>query len=166
MTFTEFVQSNPGCVAYIIEAYKSYIKMNEMLDALNEKYPVEGYDWDIDPNRDYLIEEFKEVPLVETSGVTLVGTEGISEKLQADRSQRESCMKGHHNFIDLTQNIHWCEYCGTISIDSYKIDDSGMLVRTFGEIEKHPQYSRFLNKVGDINVNTSKTKKMEESRDD
>ena len=123
-SFDEIVNSFPGCEEELIDIYKKVSEVNEALSKLDEKYPVDGWSWEIDPNRMDLYEEgfAKDHRLMNTAW-TLICKEDLetAQKRHEARLDRQfKCVDGNHEWISIGNHIKWCKFCGTICRDTYR----------------------------------------------
>ena len=128
-SFEEIVNSFPGCREELIEIYRKMTELNDAMSKLDEKYPVDGWTWDMDLNKIGLYdEEFKKDPCLENTAWTMYNTEKTEESNKKSRAlldRQINCAHGNHELIDFG-NMKWCKFCGTLLI-KYIDDTSEML---------------------------------------
>lgn len=145
LTFEEILEMYPEAEAFLIDIFNKYIEVTDAMDKLDEKFPVKDWTWDLDINRTYLIEEFKNDPSIENTAWTLIPVAREEENLknQKERLDRQlKCVAGEHEWKSLTEHIKWCKYCGSICRDTYAKDDCDF-IKVIQEYI-YPEYPHFL----------------------
>ena len=130
-SFEEIVNSFPGCREELIEIYRKMTELNNAMSKLDEKYPVDGWTWDMDLNRIGLYdEEFKKDPCLENTAWTMYNTETKEEannKYRALLDRQIKCAHGNHEWVQFGET-KWCKFCGTLITKSFAMDNSEMLI--------------------------------------
>lgn len=104
----EVYKKYPNIDDVLEELHKKQMDYLDALRELDEKYPVEGYFWDCDPNN---------VGLEDIIPFHLKSNEWLENvKKSADKrlEKQLKCVKGKHHFQKITSDILWCSYCGTV----------------------------------------------------
>lgn len=105
----EIIKSYPGCKEEILSLCDKLVELSDAIKSMREKYPVDGYTWDIDINLIPSIEAYKNEKSLENSPVTLTSRDYLKTT-----SQYAKCLVGSHKFTLLAPHIKWCTCCGTI----------------------------------------------------
>ena len=147
-SFKEILDQNPGLADYLVDLFDRFIKVNDEIDDLNKKYPIDGYIWDIDPNWAY-IEEFREDKCVDNVCISL--TSDSSREKMIDTfddiiANQIDCSKGIHKWINVA-GVKWCKFCGAIQYPEYGIIDHDFVITE--QKLKLPSYPPFLPKQTD-----------------
>ena len=146
-SFDEIVNSFPGCKEELIEIYKKVSEVNEAFSKLDEKYPVDGWSWEIDLNRIDLYEEgFAKDPRLMNTAWTLVCKEDLEtaqKRHEASLRRQRNCAHGNHEWIQV-DGVKWCKFCGTLITKSFTLDDDGF-VTTIPKIH-YPESPHYLPK--------------------
>lgn len=133
-SFDEIVNSFPGCEEELIDIYKKFVELNDALSKLDDKYPVDGWSWDIDINRVGLYDEkFEKDPCLENTAWTMINTEKLSEsekRSKAKLNRQLKCVDGDHEWVSIGDHVKWCKFCGTVCRDTYlkDVDESIKIV--------------------------------------
>lgn len=126
-SFEEIVNSFPGCREELIEIYHKMTELNDAIGKLDEKYPVDGWTWDMDLNRIGLYdEEFKKDPCLENTAWTMYNTEKTEESNKRSRAlldRQVKCAYGNHEWVQV-DGVKWCKFCGTLITRSFTLDDN------------------------------------------
>lgn len=88
--------------------YSRQLDLLSCIEELERKYPVDGYEWECDPNnigRDINPWYLKPKKVIE---------EQIN-KSDKQLKKQLACVEGRHHF-ETIGNLQWCKYCGTIKI--------------------------------------------------
>ena len=126
----DIFEKYPDAEEFLVDLYRKYIEVTDALGELDEKFPVDGYEWDLDINQNYLMDNFRENPSIENTPWTLLSTSLREEndKKHRDRLQRQlACVNGDHEWKQISDHIKWCRYCGTICRDTYRKGKDEML---------------------------------------
>lgn len=99
----------PDIEAVLDNIYKTQLVLLDKIDDLDEHYPVEGYEWDCNPNHI-------------GKGINpwgLQSKKSIEESIartDAALAKQLVCVEGTHHFQNIG-HFKWCKYCGTVEID-------------------------------------------------
>lgn len=118
-TFEEIVNSYPGLREHLVDVFKRYVEVMDLLKEMDKEYPVDGWAWDIDINRSFMIDDFKKDPCLENTMWTMYSMEKRDEdiKIWDARYQRQmNCTDRKHEWVNISRDIRWCKYCGSIEI--------------------------------------------------
>ena len=146
-SFDEIVNSFPGCREELIEIYRKMTELNDAMSKLDEKYPVDGWTWDMDLNKIGLYdEEFKKDPCLENTAWTMYNTEKTEEsnkKSRAHLDRQINCAHGNHEWITV-DGVKWCKFCGTLITKSFGLNANDFLITT--ESIHYPESPHYLPK--------------------
>lgn len=126
----DIFEKYPDAEEFLVDLYRKYIEVTDALGELDKKFPVDGYEWDLDINQNYLMDNFRNNPMIENTPWTLYSTSLREEndKKHRDRLQRQlACVNGDHEWKTISDHIKWCRYCGTICRDTYRKGKDEML---------------------------------------
>ena len=76
-------------------------KFAELFDQLKEKYPIEGFEWSIEPNDRIICLESKE------------WWNEINKKTDTRLEKQYKCVEGVHHFKEIN-GMKWCSFCGLL----------------------------------------------------
>lgn len=144
-SFKEILDQNPGLADYLVDLFDRFIKVNDEIDDLNKKYPIDGYIWDIDPNWAY-IEEFREDKCIDNVCITLFpdnSKEKMTNAFDEIISNQVDCANGKHKWVNIA-GVKWCEFCGTIQYPEYSITEHDYVVSE--QKTRFPSHPHFLPK--------------------
>lgn len=101
----EVEKKYPNIYAVLDDVYRTQLVLLDKIDELDEKYPVEGYEWDCNPN---------DIGKCNPWGLASVEKqkEAIARCDEALAKQKV-CVEGTHHFQNIG-DFQWCKYCGTI----------------------------------------------------
>lgn len=102
----EVLQKYPSIQDVLDDVYKSQLELFEKMESLDELYPVDGYEWDYNPNDI-------------GSDINPWGLYSISKREESIKrcdealAKQKLCVEGKHHFKHIGP-YEWCSYCGTI----------------------------------------------------
>ncbi|MCM1222569.1 MAG: hypothetical protein NC548_49690 [Lachnospiraceae bacterium] len=98
----------PNIKDVLDDIYRTQLVLLDKINDLDEHYPVEGYEWDCNPN-----------DIEKCNPWGLRSKEVIEESIaraDAALAKQRVCVEGTHHFQNIG-HFKWCKYCGTIEID-------------------------------------------------
>jgi len=109
INWDEINKKYPDLEEFLEKTTKSIYNAIELQNELDERFPVEGFEWDCDPNEFYDTERKNQFYLVPVS------KRALAEKRCSDALQKQlQCVDGIHHFVRINYDVEWCSFCGTI----------------------------------------------------
>lgn len=103
----DVLKKYPDIQAVLDDIHRTQLVLWDKIDNLQEHYPVEGYEWEDNPNAD-----------ISSNSWGLVSTQWRKEcEQRCDESlaKQRVCVEGRHHFKHIG-HFKWCEYCGTVVV--------------------------------------------------
>lgn len=100
------VKKYPDIEAVLEDVPRTQMVLLDKIHDLDEHYPVEGFEWDCDPNE--IGSGQNTWGLVSTQ----VHQDAIA-RTDAALAKQRVCVQGTHHFQSMN-GLLWCKYCGTI----------------------------------------------------
>ena len=102
------IKQYPNIREVLDTLYKRQLDLANAIEELEKKYPVEGYEWECDPNSIgvdvnpwYLVSKQRQDEIIKRT----------NERLK----RQKNCVDGKHEFVNIA-SIQWCKYCGTLKV--------------------------------------------------
>lgn len=102
----KIIDKYPDIEKTLDDLYNSQLNLLKAIEKLEKDYPVEGYEWECDPNaigRDTNPWYPKSIKI----------TERQIKKSDERLKKQLVCVEGKHHFQTIG-SLQWCKYCGTV----------------------------------------------------
>lgn len=103
----------PNMESVLDNVFAKQGELLDLIDELDEKYPVKGYKWDCDLNADMYDRDHNPWYLT-SSKIDYDANQRCDEAL---KKQLQCVDDKVHHYINITPSIRWCSFCGTIEVN-------------------------------------------------
>lgn len=103
----QVLQMYPNIKEVLDDIYRTQLVLWDKMEDLDKHYPVEGYEWEADPNAS-----------LDHNPWGLISKQWQEEciaRADAALAKQRVCVEGTHHFRHIS-HFKWCEYCGTVVV--------------------------------------------------